>query len=125
MNKREADFQVVFNKYLRKKGLTGVFELKQTTGKTIRFNVVKEHQIEGLRAAQNSGFVWKLSDADIRMKPFDVIAAPPLRAYIVIKFPGIFHVIPLDAYIAFRDSIGKSALTIGESCELAEHTCSF
>lgn len=99
MKKREADFQVTFNQYIRKKGLRGYFELKQTRGNLLSFSSFEPQQIESLKAAQENGFVHKISDADMRIKPFDSLSCPPLPAFIVVKFHKVFYIVPLDAWI--------------------------
>lgn len=109
MIKREANFQTVFNKYLKDADIVGHFELKKTTKNRIPFKCVKEHQIEGLIAAAESGFVWKYSDQDQREKPFDCSSMPPMSGYIVIKFPGAFYLIDVLDFVFERDhSIDKS-----------------
>jgi len=100
MNKREASFQIIFNQYLRKKKLYGVFELKQTTTNSISFKEVKPHQREGLLAVTSEGFVWKLSDLDPREKPFDTMSIPPIEGYIVIKYPKLACVINIYDFLA-------------------------
>lgn len=97
MQKREAKFQTVFNKYLRelqKRGEGyGHYELKQTQTKSFAFSKIQDHQIAGLMAAEMNGFVWKYSDQDQRMKPFDCSSMPRMKSYIVIKYPECFCII--------------------------------
>lgn len=98
MKKREADFNVVFNKYLRAKGLHCYYELKQVK-LTLSYNAFEPQQLESLLAAQEHGLVYKFSDSDQRIKPFDGISAPPLPAFVVIKFSRIVYLIPIDKFI--------------------------
>lgn len=111
MIKREANFQTVFNQYLRAKKLYGHFELKQTSGNSIPFSDVKLHQVEGLLAAQENGFVWKLSDEDSRQKPFDCISTPPTLSYVVFKYPGVFYIISILGMIQERIDNKRKSLT--------------
>src|SRR5665213_2171919 len=95
MKKREAKYNTLFNKYLRESGMRGYFELKQTKAKSISWFCVQPHQLAGLFAAREGGFIWKLSDEDQRRKPFDCFSTPPLEAYIVIFFTDTFYCICL------------------------------
>ena len=119
--KKEANFQIVFNKYLRATGMQGYFELKQT--KTMfSFSAFEPHQITSLLAAQEHGLVYKLSDSDMRIKPFDCISTPPLTAYIVISFTKFFCIIPVNAFVAYvqkPDHNSQKSLTMLKARELA------
>lgn len=122
MKKREASFQTEFNKYLRAKKLYGVFELKQTTTNYFLFDAVKPHQVDGLLAAQDYGFVWKLSDMDIREKPFDCMNVPPVPGYVVIKYPGAFFIITIIAFLNAKErNRNKNRRTLSK--EVAEQIC--
>lgn len=111
MKKSEAKFQTIFNQYLRKKRLFGYFELKETSGSSLPFSAVKEHQVEGLLAAGSSGFVWKLSDEDSREKPFDCIHTGIQMPYVVIKYPKTFYVITIYNFMKEKESSKRKSLT--------------
>lgn len=111
MQKREASFQTVFNKYLRAKRLHGNFELKQTKGKSIAFDAVEDHQLDGLLAAQAVGMVWKYSDQDQRQKPFDCSSLPPLPGYVVIRFPKQFFIIYAKTFLHEKATSTRKSLT--------------
>lgn len=96
--KREADFNVVFNKYLRAKGLHCYYEIKQVK-LTLPYNAFEPQQLESLLAAQENGLVYKFSDSDQRIKPFDGISAPPLPAFVVVKFAMNAYLIPIDKFM--------------------------
>lgn len=120
--KREQLFQTEFNKYLRAKKLYGVFELKQTTTNYFLFDEVKPHQVDGLLATQDYGFVHKISDLDVRIKAFDCVSTPPLPGYVVIKYPGCFFVITITAFLNAKDrQLRKSRKTLSK--EGAEKIC--
>lgn len=111
--KREANFQTFFNRYVREKKLAGVFELKQTTEDSIPFSDLQPHQREGLLAVEEGGFVWKLSDADPREKPFDMIATGLMSAYVAVKFPGkMITVIPIDDFLQEESVSKRKSLTL-------------
>lgn len=73
----------------------GVFELKLCKTKSIRFDAVKEHQIESLLKAHNNGLYHKLSDFPMfagsktrfnRKKPFDFIYLKNMPAFVIVCF---------------------------------------
>lgn len=77
MKHREAKKTTDLDKMLPKLGIYGAIEYKQTKGNTIRLTDFQPHQIPSLEAFQQSGLVWKLSDADPRQKPCDTLSLPP------------------------------------------------
>lgn len=108
MIKREAYWQTIFNQYLREKKWYGYFELKQTKANTFPFAKIEDCQWIGLQACEQYGLVWKLSDQDMREKPCDTIAIPPLPAYLVIKFADGFYIIKFSEIVKMREAGDKS-----------------
>lgn len=121
--KHEASFQSIFNNYLRSKKLHGYFELKATKYLSLPFDAVEQHQIESLRAAEMMGLVFKISDMDIRIKPFDCLSTPPLQAYIAIKYHTFFAVITLDAFLKERDASSRKSLAEQRAKDIATYVC--
>lgn len=91
---KESKNNTLLNQYLRKTRFYCYYELKVAKGKTFSFSKIEKNQDEGLPALQKEGLVWKLSDEDSRKKPCDGFCAPPLPAYLVIKFGTVFYFIP-------------------------------
>lgn len=116
--KKEAKWQTIWNQYVREKNFYGYFELKQTETNSFPFDDIKVHQMEGLLAAEKNGFCWKLSDADMREKPFDSFFSLPAPSYFVIKYPGCFYVI--KASIMFEEILkrDRESLTIDRAKEI-------
>lgn len=85
---KESTSNTLLNRYLRETRLYCYYELKVCGGLTFNFAKIEIHQDEGLPALEKEGFVWKLSDEDSRRKPCDGFCAPPLPAYLVIRFVG-------------------------------------
>lgn len=119
--KREAAYTPIFEKYLRLKRLVGAFEIKQTTSDAILFSAVEDHQIEGLQAVQQSGFVYKLSDADSRRKPFDVVATSWMTGYVVIRYPKTTCVITVNNFVHERDHSKRKSLTVERAKEISTY----
>lgn len=110
MIKREALFTVLFRhwvfSHIQKYALQScAFELKQTQKDYINFHEIKDHQIDALLAVKHGekGLLWKLPDDSRGIKPFDMFYLYKANAYLVIKYPGFFCVIDIDAFITFRD----------------------
>lgn len=109
MRKLEAKFQTAFNQYLRKTKIIGHFELKQAKRDSLAYKRIPPHQIEGLLAGGQSEFIWKYSDQDQREKPFDCSCMPPLPGFLVVKFKGIFYIIPIENIVR-EMHMGKKSL---------------
>lgn len=90
---KEKNFQSEFGK---KNIVHGVFELKITKGKSIRYDALKEHQREALLAvSSSSGLYHKLADPPVfygmqtrfnSKRPFDCFNIKNQDAYVVIMF---------------------------------------
>ena len=115
MKKREANWNTVFNQYLREKRkvgeMYGFYELKATQSTHFLFSKIESHQYTGLQATEQEGLVWKFSDEDQRQKPCDCVCIPPLPSYLVIKFSVQYYIIRISEIVKLRDS---GAISISE-----------
>lgn len=119
MNKIEAKWNTIFNAYLRHSDMLGYFELKYTDKDYFSFYKIEKHQLEGLQASEQNGFVWKLSDQDIREKPFDCFSTPPLPSYLVIVFTNTFYCIRIKKIVKMIDE-GLNKITLTEAKRIAD-----
>jgi len=105
MKKREADFGTYFRHWLKSHPMySGAFELKQTTGKSLPFPDVQEHQIEALQAASSRhGILYKAPDDSRGIKPFDYFYLRNAPAWVVIKFPDAFHIISISNFVEEKE----------------------
>ena len=110
----EKNMQTIFGKYLQSNPpeQTEVYELKFTKTKSLRWDSVKEHQVDGLLMASQTGLYHKISDSPIfsgmktrftASKPFDCVYFKNIKAYVVIWFyiprsKKIFHKISIQDY---------------------------
>lgn len=115
---RESKDNTLLNKYLREKRIYCYYELKTARGDTFPFSKIEEHQDEGLPALQKEGLVWKLSDEDSRRKPCDGFSAPPMEAFLVIKFGSTFCFVPYEEIQALRAS-GRRSISVEEALKLS------
>ncbi len=84
------------------------YELKVAKGDRFTFSAIEDNQDEGLPALAKEGLVWKLSDEDSRKKPCDGFCAPPLPAYLVVKFKDKFYFMLYDRITTLKWSGVKS-----------------
>ena len=120
MDKKEAKYNTLFNKYIRESKTYFYYELKQTKANSISWNKIEHHQLEKLLAAEEHGLVWKLSDQDQRKKPFDGFSSPPQPAFVVIYFTDTFYMIPVKAFAYAKEHSGERTLTREFATDLSE-----
>ena len=123
--KREASFTQVFRHWLKANPMNRItgaaFELKQTTGKSLPFSAVEDHQLEALAAAWGpEGLIHKISDESRGYKPCDIIYLRLAAAYVVIKYPGFFCVITASAFGNEKRTSQRKSLTAERAREIAE-----
>lgn len=104
----ESKNNTILNQYLRETRMYCYYELKVVKGNTFAFSKIEEHQDTGLPALAKEGLVWKLSDEDSRKKPCDGFCAPPLPAYLVLKFKDKFYFIEYHKITNMRNMKVKS-----------------
>ncbi len=105
---KESKNNTLLNQYLREKRMYCYYELKVAKGLYFQFSKIEDNQDEGLPALAKEGLVWKLSDEDSRKKPCDGFCAPPLPAYLVIKFGQKFYFIEYKNIVIARANGEKS-----------------
>ncbi len=103
MAKQEAKWNTILNQYFREKKFYCYYELKQTTLDSFQFGKIEKVQWEGLGPLERNGLVWKFSDQDSRPKMCDGMSAPPLPAYLIIKFKDEFCFIRWEKILALRE----------------------
>jgi penicillin-binding protein-related factor A (putative recombinase) len=77
---------------------TACFELKHCKGKSLPFSDVKDHQVAALVAASDKGLVFKIPDLGVQ-NPFDCFSLFRVPAYVVIKYPDSFELIPIENFL--------------------------
>lgn len=117
--KREANFQITFNHWLKNVyKRTGAFELKQTKTDSIPFSSVEVHQIQALQAVRHSTFVFKIPDAGYQ-NPYDCYCMTEQPAYVVIKYPESFCLITIDQFVLESEQSKRRSLTSKRAREIA------
>lgn len=123
----ERDMQTFFGTYIKENPPreSSVYELKFTSGRSIRFDAVKEHQIEGLQGAEMDFCYHKLTDQpwmpdrphvfQLR-KPFDCFCFVGAKAYVVVWFyvprkPKVFYFIPVFGFLQMMENSDRKSFT--------------
>lgn len=119
LNKREARWTtIIFRKWLEKKGITAVFEIKFSTKDSIAFDAIKEHQIWNLLKVRHQTFVYKIPDMGER-SPFDIFSMKEMPAYIVIKYPKGVAIISVDIWCLESSRSKRRSLTFERAKSLS------
>ena len=124
MIKREAKATVLFRHWLKANPAafpySCAFELKQTTGSSLRFDAVEDHQIAALEAANSDkGILYKAPDDSRGVKPFDLFLLKDVPAFIVIKYPSKFEVISVAQFKRERAKSKARSLTANRASEIS------
>lgn len=123
--KREANFTMQFRHWLMANPrLSAAYELKQTTGGSIPFSALQEHQAEALMAVKRgkTGFLYKAPDDSRGTKPFDMFYLRGGFAYVVVKFPGEFSIIDIDTWLLEQARSKRKSLTKERARDISTNT---
>jgi hypothetical protein len=116
---KEKDYQTIFNHWLKEKyKKTSCFELKKTDTLSLPFSAVVPHQIEALKNANEGVLVYKIPDMGFRT-PFDCFSFFRVPAYIVIKYPLSFELIPINNFIHEKERSKRKSLTYERACSIS------
>jgi len=118
MVKREAKLTARLRKHLQESKMhTGscAIEVKVSPTNSIRFDAVKEHQIQALKNATGT-FVWKIADDSRGIKPFDMFILQNAGAYVAVSWlkprtTTVVYLIPVLGWIRLSASSKKKSLT--------------
>lgn len=111
MKKKEADFGILFRHWLKANPMeTASFELKDTRGKdSFPFDAVEAHQIDYSVAIKgDKGILIRVQG--VNGEP-DYIYLRSCPAYIVIKYPSFFVLIPIEIFIEEKKISMRKSLT--------------
>lgn len=115
MKKREADFGTLFRHWLKANSehfFSAAFELKQTTGDSIPFSSVAEHQLDALQATRTpNGLLYKAPDDSRGVKPFDYFYLKNAPSFVVIKYPKHFEIINVETFMLEKGRSKRKSLT--------------
>lgn len=121
MNKREAKITPEIEKYILEKPIYGHFEVKVAKGGTFSFSSFEPQQVPGLLAAKEAGYLHKYSDADPRLKAFDLSHCPPgLQGWVVIKFPKVVFFI-ISELINILECKGAKSISLEVAREISTY----
>lgn len=119
MQKREAKYTTQVQHWIRKNlPAPCVYEIKHTRGKkSFALRELAPHQRAALQAATTKeGFCFKIPDCGYS-NPFDGVHFGNMNAYVIIKFPDITTVIPIQCF----EGITTPSLLQEEAIEMASY----
>jgi penicillin-binding protein-related factor A (putative recombinase) len=113
--KRESSFSILFRHWIRANPqYSAAYEMKQTSTNSIPFSCLEPHQVSYLEAITgDKGVLVRVQGAN--GEP-DYIYLRNTSAYVVIKYPDAFHVIPIFNFMLEKSRSARKSLT----CERAE-----
>ncbi len=118
MKKREADFGIRFRHWLKANPRHSCFfELKQTTGLSLRFASLEEQQRDFLEAIKgDKGVLIRIQGTN--GEP-DYVYARKMPACVVVKFPNAFHIIDIDTWLLEEKRSKRKSLTSSRAREIS------
>lgn len=117
----ESKFGVLFRHWLKANPrFSCAFELKQTSGTSIPFSCLEEHQALYLQAIKsNKGTLIRVQGTN--GEP-DYIYLRNCPASIVIKYPTEFSIIDIDTFLLEKGRSKRKSLTLSRAKELSTVT---
>lgn len=118
IKKREAGFGIKLRRWLEEHGGEScVFELKQTTTRSISFSCVKEKQIPWLLQAKGKKGILLKNPGGEGQPDYSYHRLSP--AWVVIRYPQSFYVIDIDAFLYEKKTSDRKSLTQGRASQIA------
>lgn len=121
LHKREAHWTTtIFRKWCEKncKNPATVFEVKYAIGNSLPFSAVKSGQIAKMLTIRHDTFVWKNPDTGEETPP-DIFVFHQAPTYIVIKYPKMVAIIPIDVFVMESKRSKRRSLTWERGKELS------
>lgn len=120
----EAQAGIPFRRWWEKTRVPGTFELKHSRGKSsIPFSCIEPEQIAFARAAgSRDGTLSRIVQGTVGTP--DYTAFMRTTAWIVIFYPGVFHIMPVEVFLIERDRSARKSLTVERAEELATYSVS-
>lgn len=115
---QESKFALLFRHWLRANPrFSCAFELKQTTGGSIPFSALEEHQADYLLAIKSDkGTLIRIQGTN--GEP-DYIYLRKFPANVVIKFPLEFHLIDIETFLLEKKRSKRKSLTNARAREIS------
>ncbi len=111
-----------------------VYELKITSGTSIPFKAVQDHQVDALMEADRGSFYHRITDQPVFggmstrfhvRKPFDCMSLSKSKAYVVVWFykprkPKVFIKIRINHFIVMKEFADRKSLTEEMALDVGE-----
>ena len=118
MQKREQKLTTQFKKWLKNEGMaigSTAIEMKVTTGKSLPFSAVQEHQLIALQQAKQQ-FIYKIPDDSRGTKPFDMFILQNAKAFVGVSFlvprkTPVVYLVPVAQWLDLQKNCGRKSVT--------------
>lgn len=124
MKFQEADFSITLRHYLKANPLpvSCPLEVKDTRGKdSFPYAELKEEQINNALASKSSrGNLIRISVGTIGAPDYSYYRNAP--AYVVVKYPALFCIIDIEAFVMERDRSKRKSLTVDRAVAISIRT---
>lgn len=114
----ESKFGVLFRHWLKANpGMTGAYEMKQTSGNSIAFSCLEDHQQTYLEAINgNKGVLVRVQG--VNGEP-DYVYMRNCPAWVVVKFPKSFEIISVATWAIEKSKSRRKSLTAARAAEIS------
>ena len=117
--KREADFSIRFRHWLRANPQASApFEIKQTTTSSISFSVLKNSQINYLRAAASDKGILIRCPGGTGEPDYCYYRNAP--SFVVIRYPNAFCIIGIREFLAEKQRSRYDYLSMSRAFDIAQ-----
>lgn len=118
IKKREAAFGLQFRRWVKREQIkSSPIELKQTITDSISFTCIKRKQIAYLKKAKSSEGILIRNNGGDGQPDYTFYANSP--AWIVIRYPSMFFIIDIDAFLIEKQNSDRKSLTDDRAFSIA------
>lgn len=118
MHKREAVITARLRKYLQSGSMSlgsCAIEMKVTTGKSLPFDAVQEHQLIALQQCRQQ-FIYKIPDDSRGAKPFDMFVFRNANAFVGVCFivprkTPVVYLVPVITWVKLQQDCNRKSAT--------------
>lgn len=118
MQKHEAKLTTRFKNWLKNEGMaigSTAIEMKVTTGKSLPFDAVQEHQLLALKQATQQ-LIYKIPDDSRGTKPFDMFILQNAKAFVGVSFlvprqTPVVYLVPVATWLHLSETAGRKSVT--------------
>lgn len=117
---KEAKFGVLFRHWIKANPMySGAYELKQTTGNSLPFGVLEDHQAVYLLACKSrKGVLIRVQG--VNGEP-DYVYLREAGSWVVIRFKSSFHIIDIEVFLKEKAKSQRKSLISSRAREISTY----